>query len=178
MGTQVVGPHVIGFLVVVQQVDVAVGFHRSGIVVIVERRQRHVAVDPVPFLLVGILRDVVVEDRRIVIQIKRKLGVIEVGIFLDCQIVSLLGSLLEGLHRRHLVPGLDVAVAQLIIGDLADRIGPFLHKGIIVDRSGEIIHRVEERAGIEEIVSIHVPAAPLDPIVIFPGLRRISGCQE
>ena len=105
---------------------------------VVKRGQSHVAVNLVTLVLPWVFGDIIVKDLRIVVQVERELRVIEMSVLLNVRIVPKAGSVPESVQRRDLVSGLDIAVAELVIGYLPDRVSPARHPREIVNRTLEI----------------------------------------
>ena len=140
----------------------------------VERGQRHIAVDPLSLLLVGIFGKIVVEDRRVVVQVKRQLGIVEMRVFLDVRVERPFRGGLECVERGDLVTSLDVAVGQIVVRYLPDRVGPVPHQRVVLDGSLVVLGGVEKRAGVEIIVAVHIVIPAPGHIVIFLGLGGVA----
>ncbi len=84
------------------------------------------------------------------------------------------GGFLESVESGDLVARLDVAVGQIVVGNLPYRVGPVPHQRIILDRPFIILSGVEKRTGIEIVVAVHVVVPAPGDIVIFLGLFGVA----
>ena len=80
----------------------------------------------------------------------------------DVAVEFLSGSILERLHRRNLVAGLDAAEAKFVIRDLSDRVGPVGHLGevhVLVEGCEEgIVHFLTDLESLQaDAGSYHGP---------------------
>ena len=99
------------------------------------------------------------------------------GVLLDVRVVRPLGSVLERVQGGHLVAGLDVAVGQLVVRDLAEGVCPVPHHRGVVDGTLEIPGGVEDRSGVEKVIAVHVLVALPDPVVELLCLLCVTLCQ-
>ena len=155
-----------------QLLDVVVGLHRAGVVLVHQSRQGHVAVDHVAAGPGGPALDVAGEAGGVLVQVEGQLGVVERGVLGDLRIEVHPGRVVERLHRRHLVVRAQVGVGHQVVGHLAQGIRAVAHLREIVDGSGVIVHGIEHRAGVEVILAVHVLVGQV--VVVFAGLLLLA----
>ena len=177
VGTQVIGFHVVAPHVGRQVVHVVVGGHRAGIVAVVQGGQGLVGPNLVVLLLVVVFGDVVAEHRGVVVQVEGQFRVIEIGIFLNGRVKGQDRGVLEGIHGRHLVLGLDVGVTQLVVGNLAQGIHPVRHHGEILHRALPVFHGIQDRTGIEPVAAVHPGFLLEDAVVVGTGFFGVAHHQ-
>ena len=155
-----------------QLLDVVVGRDGTGVVLVNEGREGHVAVDLVAAGLGGPALDVAGEARRVLVEVEDELGVVERRVFRDLGIEVHRGCVLERLHRGHLVVGAQVGVGEVVVGDLAQRVGAVAHLREVLDGAGVVVHGIEHRAGVEVVLAVH----PLvgEVVVVFARLVLVA----
>ena len=174
---ELLAPQEVGLGIIVphvgrQLVDVVVGRHRAGVVLVHEGRQGHVAVDHVAARLGGPALDVVGEAGGVLIEVEGQLGVVERSVLRDLGIVVHLRGVVEALHGRHLVVRAQVGVGQQVVGHLSQRIRPAAHLQEIFDGAGVVVDGVEHRARVEEILAVHILVREV--VVVFAGLLFLA----
>ena len=68
--------------------------------------------------------------------------------------------------------GAQVGVGEVVVGDLAQRVGAVAHLGEVLDGAGVVVHGVEHRTGVEVVLAVH----PLvgEVVVVFAGLVVVA----
>ena len=173
---QEVGLGVVVLHVGAELVDVVVGGYGGGVVTVGEGREGHVAVDLLPPRPGGIALEVVCEAGGVLVEVEGELGVVERGVLGHPGVVVDCGRLAEGLHGGDLVAGSDVGVAQMVIGDLAQRVAAVGHPGVVLDGALPVVGGVQHRAGVEPVLAVHA-AAVGDLLVVFARAVHVAENQ-
>ena len=139
-----------------------------------EGGHRHVAVDLVPLGKGVIPLHVVVEGRHVVVQVEGELRVVEVGVLLDILVPGKGGSVLEGVQGGHLVAQLDVAVAQLVIRDLAQGVRALGHLAEAFHGALPVLHRIQDGAGVEPVGPVAGGIVRQVLLVVGTGLLLVA----
>ena len=166
--------HVVGLHPRIQFVDVVVGRDGGLVVVVREGGHRHVAVDLVPLGKGVIPLHVVVEGRHIVVQVEGEFRVVEVRVLLDVLVERKGGGVLERIQGGHFVAQLDVAVAQLVVRDLAQGVGALGHLAEALHGALPVLHRVQDGAGVEPVGPVAGRVVRQVLLVVGTGLLLVA----
>ena len=158
----------------VQFVDVVVGRDGGLVVVVREGGHRHVAVDLVPFGESVIPLHVVVEGRHIVVQVESEFRVVEIRVLLDVLVERKGGGVLERIQGGHLVAQLDVAVAQLVVRDLAQGIRAFRHLAEALHGALPVLDGIQDGAGVEPVGPVAGRVVRQVLLVVGTGLLLVA----
>ena len=169
-----VGLHVVGLHPRVQFVDVVVGRDGGLVVVVREGGHRHVAVDLVPLLEGVVPLHVVVEGRHVIVQVEGEFRVVEVRVLLDVLVEREGGGVLEGVQGGHLVAQLDVAVAQLVVRDLAQGVRALGHLAEAFHGALPVLHRIQDGAGVEPVGAVADRLVRQVLLVVGTGLLLVA----
>ena len=169
-----IGLHVVGLHPRVQLLDVVVGRDGGLVVVVREGGHRHVAVDLVPLGEGVVPLHVVVEGRHVIVQVEGEFRVVEVRVLLDVLVEREGGGVLEGFQGGHLVAQLDVAVAQLVVRDLAQGVRAFGHLAEALHGALPVLHRVQHGAGVEPVGAVADRLFLQVLLVVGTGLLLVS----
>ena len=169
-----IGLHVVGLHPRVQFVDVVVSRDGGLVVMVREGGHRHVAVDLVPLGKGVIPLHVVVEGRHIVVQVEGEFRVVEVCVLLDVLVERKGGGVLERIQGGHLVAQLDVAVAQLVVRDLAQGIRAFRHLAEALHGALPVLDGIQDGAGVEPVGPVAGRVVRQVLLVVGTGLLLVA----
>ena len=173
LSAEEIGLHVVGLHPGIQFLDVVIGLHGGLVVTVRQGGHRHVTVDLVPLLEGVVALHVVVEGRHVAVQVEGQFRIVEIGVLLDVLVIPEGGGILESLHGRHLVAQLDVTVAHLVVGDLAQGVRTLGHLVEAVHSPLPVLHAVQEGTGIEVVRPVADGLVLQILLVIGTGSLRI-----
>ena len=173
-GAEEVGFHVVGLHIRAKFVDVVIGLHGAHIVVVLESHHGHIGIDLVSLFERVVLLQVLLERGGIPVKVERQLGVIVQGVFLDIRRKTEGRCFLECIHGRHLVAQLDVAVTQLIRGNLAQGVRAVFHPGEVFHGTFPVLNHVIDFSGIEKVAPGEFGLVPKVFLIITARLFYIA----
>ena len=147
---QIVGFHIVALHSLVEFVYFVEGLDRCGVVPVAQSRHCDVAVDAVVFVFYRIAVHIFPEDGGVAVEVEGELRVVEKGVLGDVGYEILLRGVAEAVHRLHLVAYAYVAVAEIVVRDLAEGVAAVAHSHILVPCALPVLNRVEQRCSEEE----------------------------
>ena len=130
-----------------------VGVYGRLIIVVLQGRHGHVVVYLVSLFPGAVAVQVFLEGLGVPTQVKGQFGVVVIGVLLDAGRIIQVCGLLEGAHSRHLVLQADIAVTQLVRGNLAQGIGAVPHPGKLVHGALPVLLEIADFAGIKAVAA-------------------------
>ena len=175
LGAEEIGLGIVVLHVRGQQVNVVISGNGSGIIPVIQGCKGHIAINLRSAGPGGIALDVLREALGVLVEVEGKLRIVEHRILCDVRVEVDGGGILESPHCGHLVAGADIGVAEVVIGNLPERIGPVRHTAEIVDCGLVVLDRIHHRTGIEEVVAAHLLLHGI--IIVLAGLLAVPEHQ-